>query len=188
MAIKFNPPETYKPGNILIPSIEIDNRLNELADKIIIDYKNKQLILIGVMKGSFILLADLIRKLHIKGHSNVLVDFIDIKSYGSGMESNREPQVIKDVELSLKDKHVLLVEDILDTGHTLKTVFDLINNKFISSLKTFTLLSKPERREVEFEADYTGFVIPNIWIQGYGLDTDEKGRGCPDIIAGPVYY
>ncbi|HLL61178.1 MAG TPA: hypoxanthine phosphoribosyltransferase, partial [Candidatus Nitrosocosmicus sp.] len=178
----------YKPGEVLISAEEIDGRLEEISEEINTKYKDQELVIIAIMKGSYILLADLTRKLHKKGLTNFIVDFIDIKSYGSSTESSREPQIIKDVEISLKDKNVLLVEDILDTGHTLNTVYQLIKNKFVSSIKTFALISKPERREVEFEAEYVGFVIPNIWIQGYGLDTDEKGRGEAGIIVGPVYY
>lgn len=173
----------YKPGIILISQYRIQSRVKELAQRIAKDYHGKDLVIVGIMKGTYILLADLTRELYSAGLKTFLVSFITAKSYGSGTVSKKDPNIVDQIDIELKNRHILLVDDIIDTGKTLKITVDSIKKGAVS-IRSFVLLSKDERREVSFEPDYYGFKIPNVWVQGYGMDTDEKGRGNRDIIIG----
>ncbi len=182
----FKKPDDYKPGDIFIPSIEIEKRIHEVAVDIYHHYKGKNVLIVAVMKGSFMVLADLIRALHTAGLHDLSVSAVTVGSYGAETISSKKPFFKHEIDIDVKDRHVLLVEDIIDTGHTIQFVMNELQKKGAASIKCFSLLSKPSRREVEIEADYSGFVIPNVWVQGYGLDTDEWGRGNPNVIVGPV--
>jgi hypoxanthine phosphoribosyltransferase len=131
------------------------------------------LVLMGVLKGATPFLVDLSRSIQ---HPNLYVDFIGVSSYGSGTTSSREPQITFDSRIPIKDKHVLIVEDIVDTGYSIATLIDILKARKPKSLKVCAFLSKPSRRELEVPIDYLGFAIDDLWVQGYGLDTDEKGR------------
>ena len=186
--MQFKQTDQYKPGDVLISRDEITKKLEEVAKIIAKDYAGQKVLLVTIMKGSFMVLADLIRALHEAGLTDTTLTALTVGSYGSGTESSRKPRFKHEVDVHVKDRHVLLVEDIVDTGHTLQFVIDELKSRGAKSIKTFALLSKPSRREIEIEAEYVGFVIPNLWVQGYGLDTDEWGRGNPDIIIGPITY
>lgn len=165
---------------VLIPQDELDRRIGELAEEIDRDYSSKQgsdaLLCVGVLKGSVFFMVDLLKRLTIP----VEVDFYQTASYGSGMTAG-EVRLRKDVDLSVRGKDVLLIEDIVDTGHTLRTVLGLLHFRGARSVRLCALLDKAERREVEVTIDYRGFGIENLFVVGYGLDFDERYRNLPYI-------
>ncbi len=162
---------------ILLTAEEISTRVSELAQEISDDYKGKMPLLIGVLKGAVVFLSDLIRELNIP----LEIDFIAVSSYGADTASSGVVQILKDLEQSIKDRDVLIVEDIVDTGLTLKYLHDNLITRQPRSLKVVTLLDKPDRRKVEFEPDYCGFNIPDRFVVGYGLDFDEDYRHLADL-------
>lgn len=161
----------------LIGQQELQKRIKELAAQISRDYEGRDLLLIAVLKGSFIFLADLIRELD----SRVAIDFMGTSSYGASTESSGEVRITKDLEQSPSGRHVLLVEDIVDTGLTLRYLVDTLRARQPASLKVCVLLDKPARRRVRIGLDYYGFIIPNAFVVGYGLDFQEKYRGLPYV-------
>jgi hypoxanthine phosphoribosyltransferase len=163
----------------LISAEEIGARVDELAARIDSDYADvPELVLVGVLKGSFIFLADLSRRLTIPHR----VEFIAVSSYGD-RESDESGAVrlIMDVRHAIADQHVLVVEDIVDTGHTLAYLLRLLGARGTASLRACTLLHKPDRSEVDVHLDYVGFEIPDAWVVGYGLDFAERHRTLPNI-------
>ena len=165
----------------LISEEVIEERVAQLAAQIDEDYRDKgDLILIGILKGSFVFLADLARRLTIPHR----VEFIAVSSYGD--RESEDPgavRLILDVRHDIGGKHVIVVEDIVDTGHTLAYLVRLLQARLPASLRTCTLLRKPDRAEVEVAIDYLGFDIPDVWVVGYGLDFAERYRTLPDICA-----
>jgi hypoxanthine phosphoribosyltransferase len=163
----------------LISQREISDRVTALAAEIDDAYSDAgRLILIGVLKGSFIFLADLARKLTIPHQ----VEFIAVSSYGDNeSETADSVRLLMDVRHAIDGEHVLLVEDIVDTGHTLDYLKRLLKTRYPASLKTCTLLHKPDRTEREVEIDFLGFTIPDVWVVGYGLDYAERYRTLPYI-------
>ncbi|MBI1864122.1 hypoxanthine phosphoribosyltransferase [Candidatus Woesebacteria bacterium] len=135
--------------------------------------------LVGILKGSFIFLADLARKLDPTLQAEV--DFMAVTSYGTDQVSSRNPRIIKDLTTDITKRHVLLVEDIVDTGYSIDTLLGILKARNPASLKVCALVSKPDRREKEVQIDYLGFRIPDVWVEGYGMDTDERNRGLPNI-------
>ena len=129
------------------------------------------------MRGSFIFIADLVRRLNLP----VEVDFITVSSYGNEMGSSRQVRIIKDLETSIKDRDVLVVEDIIDTGHTLAQVLQIMQTRKPKSLSVCTLLNKPSRREIEVDVTWIGFDIPDEFVIGYGIDYAQQGRNLPHI-------
>jgi hypoxanthine phosphoribosyltransferase len=165
----------------LVSRADIESRVADLARLVDTDYRGvDELVLIGVLKGSFIFLADLARALTIPRR----IEFISISSYGD-RESTESGAVrlILDVRHDIEGKHVLVVEDIVDTGHTLDYLMRLLRARRPASLKACTLLRKPDRAEVDVPIDYLGFDIPDVWVVGYGLDFAERHRTLPDICA-----
>ena len=162
---------------ILVSSEEITKREQELADEISKYYKEKNSVpvIVGLLKGSVPFMMGLVMKLDI----DCEIDFMDVSSY-SGTNSI-EVRVIKDVEGSVTDRDVLIVEDIVDTGKTLEKVTEMFRNKGAKEIKIVTLLDKPARREKAIEADYIGFVVPDEFVIGYGLDYNQKYRNLPYI-------
>jgi hypoxanthine phosphoribosyltransferase len=163
----------------LIPAADIASRVEQLAARIDEDYADHgELVLLGVLKGSFIFLADLARSLTIPHR----VEFIAVSSYGD-RESDEAGAVrlIMDVRHSILDKHVLVVEDIVDTGHTLSYLLRLLKARGPASLRACTLLHKPDRNEVDVQLDYIGFDIDDVWVVGYGLDYAERHRTLPNL-------
>ena len=161
----------------LISQEELQKRIRELAQEISRDYQGRDLLLIGVLKGSFMFLADLLREMD---HS-VEIDFMGTSSYGASTQSSGEVRITKDLEKSVAGRHVLLVEDIVDTGLTLRYLVDTLRARQPASLKVCALLDKPARRRVRISLDYYGFIIPNAFVIGYGLDYQEKYRGLPYV-------
>ena len=163
---------------VLISEEEIQQRVATLAERISGDYDdNDELVLVGVLKGSFIFLADLARKLTIPR----TIEFIAVSSYGSGSRSTGAVRLVMDVRGNIEDKHVLIVEDIVDTGHTLKYLIGMLESHRPASVKTCALVRKAERAEVEVNVDYLGFDIGDEWVVGYGLDYAEQNRTLPYI-------
>jgi hypoxanthine phosphoribosyltransferase len=161
----------------LISRQDIDRRVKELAGEISRDYGGGDLVLIGVLKGAFIFLADLVRELTFP----VEIDFVRLASYGGGTSPTGEVHITKDVELSLKGRDVLIVEDIMDIGFTLNFLRHHLATHSPSSLKICVLVDKRERREIEVPLDYVGFVVEKGFLVGYGLDCGEKMRTLPEI-------
>lgn len=161
---------------LLLSSSEISKRVTELGREITADYKNKDPLLICVLKGGFIFLADLVRNIDI----NVQIDFIRISSYKEDMEPG-DLELITDVTMHIEGRHVLLVEDLLDTGVTMNFIRETLLARNPASLRVCALINKKERREVEVNADYLGFSIENGFIVGYGTDWGETGRNLRDI-------
>lgn len=160
--------------SVLISENEIQNRIEELAQTIKKDYEEKELILICILKGSLIFMVDLAKKLDPR---TTEFEFVEVSSYGDSEMSSGIVKINKDISSSITDKHVLVVEDIIDTGHTLAAIVEHLSRKKPASLKICTLLDKPERREAtEIVVDYTGFSIPNKFVVGYGLDYKQKLR------------
>ncbi|MDX1404167.1 MAG: hypoxanthine phosphoribosyltransferase [Woeseiaceae bacterium] len=162
----------------LISQQAIEKRVGELAAQISADYADKgELVLIGVLKGAFIFLADLSRKLTIPR----FIEFIAVSSYEQGSAPRGAVRLVMDVRASIADRHVLIVEDIVDTGHTLKYLTNLIKSHKPASIKNCVLLHKEHMTEVDIEIDYLGFKIGDEWVVGYGLDYAEKDRTLPYI-------
>ena len=162
----------------LIKEDEIDARVRELAKQISEDYEEcDEIVLVGVLKGAFIFLADLSRRLTIPR----AIEFIAVSSYGSGSRTSGAVRLVMDVRGSIEGRHIVIVEDIVDTGHTLKYLIGLIKSHGPASVKTCALVRKAERAEVDVEVDYLGFDIPDKWVVGYGLDYAEHNRTLPYI-------
>lgn len=167
---------------VLYTKDQVSKKVEELAGIIASDYQNKKPVLIGILNGAFIVMADLTRALYEKGLTDVEVGFMAVSSYGSGTEYSGETKVVQDIKKEVTGKDVLVVEDIVDTGHTLTFIKKHLESKNPSSLKILAFLDKKEKREVEVQVDYIGFTITGTpWIEGYGLDGGEFGRGRPDI-------
>lgn len=164
---------------ILIPEEKIAERVKELAKQISCDYQGKTVHLVCVLKGAYTFLADLARAMEIP----VTLDFLAVSSYGKGTSTTGQVQVTKDLDTSLEGMDVLIVEDIADTGLTLRYLYNMLKARNPSSLKVVALLSKPSRRTVEVPVDYVGFEIPDRFVVGYGLDVDQRYRNLPYIAA-----
>lgn len=161
----------------LISKEEIAKKVEELADSISNDYKGGDLLVVGILKGAYIFMADLVRRLKIP----VKCDFVKVSSYGSGAKSSGKIRFDLDLSCSICGKDVLLVEDIIDTGLTLKALRERLHTFRPNSLKICAFLDKPSRREVEIEADYPAIKVPDKFLVGYGLDADEKFRELPFV-------
>ena len=156
----------------------VENRIKELAKQIEKDYAGEEVYCVGLLKGSVVFLSDLVKEIN----SPVIIDFMSVSSYGSETVSSGDVKILKDTDLDLRGKHVLIVEDIIDTGLTLEHVIRYFKeSKGVKTLKTCTLLSKPERRKVNIDIDYVGFDVPDKFVIGYGLDYDQKYRNLPYI-------
>ena len=163
---------------VLLSEEEIQKRVSELAAQISSDYADAdEVVLVGVLKGAFIFLADLSRKLTIPR----TIEFIAVSSYESGSKSTGAVRLVMDVRGNIEGKHVLIVEDIVDTGHTLKYLIGVLRSHRPASIKTAALLHKPARAEVDVPIDYVGFGIGDEWVVGYGLDYAEHERTLPYI-------
>jgi len=169
--------KTVDELKLVISKEDINNRVSEIGEQITREYQDRQLAVIGILKGAFIFMADLVRKIDLP----LEVDFIRLQSYGSGTESAGQVRITKDVELPLKDKHVVIVEDIVDTGYTLKYLKQVLSLHQTASVKICCLIDKKERRKVDVDVDYVGFEVEKGFLVGYGLDYDEQYRQLPGI-------
>ncbi len=163
--------------NILISEEEIQAKVKEIGKQISQDYQGKNLMLVSVLKGSVLFMADLMRAIDI----HVAIDFMAVSSYGSGVKTSGVVRIIKDLDMPLEDYDILIVEDILDSGLTLSYLLEYIGRKNPKSIKIATLLDKPERRRVDVYPDYKCFSVPDEFVVGYGLDYAEKYRNLPFV-------
>ncbi|HEY8389615.1 MAG TPA: hypoxanthine phosphoribosyltransferase [Clostridia bacterium] len=166
-----------KITKVLIDENTIKQRVKELGEEISRDYAGKDILMIGILRGSVIFFADLIREIK----CNVVIDFISVSSYGSSHKTTGEVRMIKDADEAIDGKDVIIVEDIVDTGLTLQYLKKVLSSRNPNSLKVCCLLDKPERRKVEISSDYLGFTIPNEFVVGYGFDYAQKYRNLKDI-------
>ena len=170
---------------VLLSEDEIREKVRELGGKITADYKNSNLMLVTVLKGAVVFLADLMRQIDVPAE----IDFMVVSSYGSGVKSSGVVKIVKDLDVPLAGKDILIVEDILDSGLTLSYIKELLESRGPRSIRIATLLDKPSRRKVDLQADYIGFSVPDEFVIGYGLDYDEKYRNLPYIgIMKPEVY
>jgi len=167
-------------GQHLISELEIQRRIVQLAQRIAKDYDGQEFVIVAVLKGAFMFAADLVRLLTKQG-SKAEIDFICAASYGSDVQSSGDVQIKLDVEVTIKEKHILIVDDIIDTGYTLSKIYKYLLKKGAVDVRTCVLLDKPSHREVEFKPEYIGFEIPDYFVIGYGLDCAERGRCLPYI-------
>ena len=162
----------------MISAKSIAARIEELSKEISTEFSDTdKLVVLGLLRGSFVFIADLVRELDLP----IEVDFLEASSYGDGMESSREVRILKDLRGAIEGRDVLVVEDIVDTGHTLNHVTGLLKSRLPTRLKSIALLDKPSRREVDFKADWTGFEIPDEFVVGYGIDFAQRNRNLPFI-------
>jgi hypoxanthine phosphoribosyltransferase len=162
---------------VLLTEKQIQERVKELGSQISHDFAGEEVLMVGILKGAFVFLADLMRHLDIP----VKIDFVDLSSYGSSTESSGEVHIRKDLEHPIEGKNVLIVEDIVDTGITLKFISEIFQGRNPRTLKICTFLDKPDRRKVPVVSDYNGFTIPDYFIVGYGLDYAEQYRNLPMV-------
>lgn len=162
----------------MISAKSIAARIETLARAIGAEFAGTdKLVVVGLLRGSFVFIADLVRELDLP----VEVDFLEASSYGDGTESTREVRILKDLRGQIENRDVLVVEDIVDTGHTLAHVTKFLISRRPARLRTIALLDKPARREVDFKADYIGFEIPDEFVVGYGIDYGQRNRNLPYI-------
>ncbi|MEI8216693.1 MAG: hypoxanthine phosphoribosyltransferase [Eubacteriales bacterium] len=164
-------------GDIMISEDEIQKRVSEMGKEISIDYEGETIFAICVLKGACIFLSDLLKNIT----TDTNIDFMAVSSYGADTSTSGVVRILKDLDSSIEGKHVIIVEDIVDSGLTLHYLRDYLLGRKPKSLKICTLLDKPERREADISPDYVGFVIENKFIVGYGLDYQEKYRNLPYI-------
>ena len=164
-------------SNTLISQKEIENKVIELAKKIEKDYEKQEVLIVGVLKGAFVFVSDLVRNINL----DLSLDFIAVSSYGMSTESSGVVKINKDIEMDLSGKNVIIVEDIIDTGLTLKYIKEYLSGKNAKSVRICTLLDKPSRRKCDVDVDYVGFEIEDLFIVGYGIDCKEKYRNLPYI-------
>ncbi len=171
--------DTLKPpSRVLFTEAQIKQRVAELGAQINADYAGKDPLIVGILRGGFVFLADLIRTITI----SCTLDFIAVASYEVGTRtSNRSPRILLDLREDIAERHVLLVEDIVDSGYTFDHLLQLLRTREPASLKVCALLNKPSRREVHVPIDYLGFEIPDVFVCGYGIDADERYRNLPYI-------
>jgi hypoxanthine phosphoribosyltransferase len=162
---------------VLIPEDELQARIKELAGQIDEDYRGKELLLVGVLKGAVMVMADLARALHVP----VQMDWMAVSSYGAGTRSSGVVRVLKDLDTDILDRHVLIVEDIIDSGLTLHWLLENLKSRNPASLEICAALRKPDAIKVPMEVKYVGFDIPNEFVIGYGLDYAERYRNLPFI-------
>ncbi len=171
-------PDTFK---LLFSRDQIEQRTRELAALISNDYHGRHLVIVGVLKGCFVFMADVIRNLDL----DVTVDFVQIASYGAGRESSGECTLVKDLGIDIRGRDVLVVEDIVDTGETLACLIDELQQRSPASVRVCALLDKQCCRRAEVKVDYFGFAVEDVFVVGCGLDYDERYRALPGIYALP---
>ena len=172
-------------AEVLLSEQQLAERIAALGAQISSDYEGKNLLIVSVLKGSFMFMADLIRAIKIP----MQIDFMSVSSYGSGVKTTGVVKILKDLDHPISGYDLLIVEDILDSGMTLSYLSDILRSRSPNSMRLLTLLDKPERRQVAVEADYVGFRIPDVFVVGYGLDYNERYRNLPFVgVLDPSVY
>jgi len=169
----------YKVADVLIPEKEIAKRVREIGEKIGEDYAGKDLVVVGILKGAVVFMSDLVRA--IPETVNVSLDFMAVSSYGDSTKTSGIVRIVKDLDTSVKDKNVLIVEDIVDTGLTLSYLVKLMHERQPGTVRVCALLDKEERRKVPVQVEYKGFSIPDKFVVGYGLDYAGRWRNLPSV-------
>ena len=170
---------------VLFSEEQLKNRVREIAQQITADYQGKEIMLISVLRGSFVFMADLCRAIDLP----CTLDFMAVSSYGKGTKSSGQVQITKDLSEDITGRHIIVVEDILDSGNTLSYLLKILEHRHPASIRLCTLLDKPDRRVKPVEVHYSGFTIPDAFVVGYGLDYAEKYRNLPYIgILKPQVY
>jgi hypoxanthine phosphoribosyltransferase len=164
-------------GPVLVPSDDIQEKVRELGERITQDYRGEKLLLVGILRGAVVFLSDLMRHLQLPCE----IDFMDISSYGTGTQSSGVVRILKDLEEDITGRHVLIVEDIVDTGLTLSYLRRTLLQRSPDSLEICALLTKPSRRQVDLSVKYLGFEVPDEFVIGYGIDYAGAYRNLPDI-------
>ncbi len=167
----------FKITGVMLSEEEIKAKVAELGKQIEKDYEGQDLLVVGILKGASVFVADLIREINL----DVNIDFMSVSSYGNSTESSGTVKILKDLDVDIKGKNVLIVEDIIDSGLTLSNLTRELNVREPKSLRICTLLDKPDRRKANIHVDYVGFVIEDKFIVGYGIDYAEKYRNLPYI-------
>lgn len=162
---------------VLLTEEEVDARIGEIGAQISQDYAGRQVHLVCVLKGGSFFMCELAKRISVP----VSLDFMSVSSYGSETKSSGVVKIVKDLDEPLKDKHVIVIEDIVDSGRTLSYLLEMLRKRGPASLSLCTLLDKPERRVIPVKVDYTGFEIPDEFVVGYGLDYDQRYRNLPYI-------
>ena len=162
---------------ILITEQEIRDKVRQLGEQISKDYEGRELVVVGILKGAIIFLSDLVRRITVP----LTLDFVAVSSYGNSTRTSGAVRILKDLERSVEGKNVLIVEDIVDTGLTLKYLRENLEARGPAEIKICAFLDKPERRQVEVKVDYSGFAIPDHFVVGYGLDYAERFRELPQV-------
>ncbi|KAF1086446.1 Hypoxanthine-guanine phosphoribosyltransferase [Sporotomaculum syntrophicum] len=162
---------------LLFSRADIDNKVHELGSIISRDYAGQDLLMVGILKGAAVFMADLIRAISI----DVSIDFMALSSYGASSKSTGVVRILKDLDKSIQNRHVLIVEDIVDTGLTLTYLLKILKARNPAGVRICTMLDKPSRRKADVPVDYNGFTIPDHFVVGYGLDYNEKYRNLPEI-------
>lgn len=171
--------------SILLSEEKLAKRIAEIGAEITADYAGKEILMIGVLRGAVIFMSDLARSIKVP----VAIDFMAVSSYGAGTTSSGVVRILKDLDENVEGKHILVIEDIIDSGLTLNYLLDNLKSRKPASIKLCTLLNKPERRKVDVKIDYNGFNVPDYFVVGYGLDYAEKYRNLPFIgILKPEIY
>jgi hypoxanthine phosphoribosyltransferase len=162
---------------VLFAQQEIEKRVQQIADELSAEYAGRELLVVGILKGSWVFLADLVRKMTIP----VVIDFMTVSSYGASTKTSGVVKIVLDLKCPLENRDVLVVEDILDTGLTLKYIVDNLKTRRPRSLKIVALMDKPDRRRADIRADWVGFKVPDKFVVGYGADYAERFRSLPYI-------
>jgi hypoxanthine phosphoribosyltransferase len=177
--------QNHDISRVLISEEELKNRVAEMGRMISQDYQGKRLMVVGVLKGSVVFMADLIRHITVP----VEMDFMAVSSYGAGVKTSGVVKILKDLDRLIEGYHVLVVEDILDSGMTLGYLTEMLRDRGPASVRIATLLDKPDRRQVDIKPDYVGFTIPDEFVVGYGLDYAEVYRNLPYVgVLSPSVY
>lgn len=162
---------------VLISQEELHQKVKELGEQISRDYEGKEIVFVGVLKGCFIFMADLVREVSCQSY----IDFMQVSSYGDRSTSTGAVKIVQDLSMDIEGKHVIIVEDILDSGVTLSYLMKYMQNRNPASIRIATLMDKPSRRTADVTADYAGFEVPNEFVVGYGLDYQQKYRSLPYV-------
>lgn len=170
-------PDDARPGRVLVSEEDLQRRIDELAARVSADYAGRDLLVIGVLKGAIFFIADLVRRLEVPCE----MDFMAVSSYGSSTHSSGVVRILKDLDHPIAGRHVLVVEDVIDSGLTLSYLLRNLASRGPASLDICTLLTKPRHRALPLTARYVGFDLPDVFVVGYGLDYDERWRGLPHI-------
>jgi hypoxanthine phosphoribosyltransferase len=170
---------------VLFSEEQIQGKIKELGDQLSVDYEGKNPLVICVLKGAFIFMADLVKQIRVP----LEIDFMAVSSYGQSTKSSGVVKIIKDLDVPVEGRHILIVEDIIDSGLTLSYLIDVLERRNAKTISVVALFNKPARRTVELEPDYAGYVLPDEFVVGYGLDYAEKYRNLPFIgILKPEIY